>query len=173
MTKQIGRNMWQKYKEFITFFSDVFLRTQKNTIYLYNKTGYRYRRLLGSSYSICTLFFISCLFFQYLYVTILPWSRILINERNITITKLTHTYTLTCTHKDANVYECAEVTFHTLVPWSSMNKIYLVTAITAPSYRTNAGHPTGKWHALSQRFPNIFARGILSVSKNNLGSSHP
>ena len=96
----------------------------KNLIYLYNKTGYRYGNLLDSCYSICTLFFISCLFFQYLlYVTISPWSRTLINVLSITITKLTRAYIHTCIHKDANVYEYVQVTFHTLVPWISTNTI--------------------------------------------------
>ena len=32
---------------------------------------------------------------------------------------------LTCTYKDANVYENVEVTFHTLVHWSSTNTIFI------------------------------------------------
>jgi hypothetical protein len=95
-------------------------------MYLYNKTEYRYGNLLATCYSICSLFFISSLFFQYLLsVTTLPLSKILIIELNITITKLTSTYMRTCIYKDANVYVYVQVTFHTLVPSSSTNTIII------------------------------------------------
>lgn len=99
-------------------------------------------------------------------MTILPWSRILVNELNITITKLTHTYVHTCTHKDANVYKYVQVTYHTLVPWRSTKTLYhLVPTITAPSYRTNVVHRTGKWHALAKSFPTFLLADSFRFQK--------
>jgi len=66
MTKQIGRNMWHKYREFITFFSDVFFRTQKFSLLVQQnritiqKFTWQFLLYLYLVFHILSVFFSTC-----------------------------------------------------------------------------------------------------------------
>jgi hypothetical protein len=113
--------------------------------------------------------------FENVYVTFLPWSRILLNELNITITKLTHTHMHTYTHKDVDEY--VQVTFHTWVPWSSINTIIIWPLRLLRHHMLRMWFPkmiNGMlWFRISQTFLLAGTLWITKNNKNNLGSSHP